>query len=188
MTPYGIVYRDNPYALQKSVEIWQKKFGVYNLPTFLKIGVPSALIIIVIGTLLSLFETKDTATDTRFYFLGYIALFVIMVALSVFVVYRLANSTYVKQMALTNTQKEDKQIIIYEDRIEYGTAYTRSTYYYSDIVLCREQDNIITIIVDTAAMPLSIQTSSVLKGSYDEFSFILRKYMGSKYEYMGGKG
>lgn len=182
MTPYGIVYRDNPYALQKSVEIWQKKFGVFNLPTFLKIGVPSAVIVLIISILLSLFET-----DTGFYLMGYAAYFIIMVALSVFMVYRVVKNTYIKQMALINTQKEDKQIIIYEDRIEYGTAYTKSTYYYSDIVLCQEEDHIITIVVDTAAMPLSIQTGSVSKGSYDEFSFILRKNMGSKYQYMGGK-
>ena len=99
----------------------------------------------------------------------------------------LVNNTYIKQMALTNTQKEDKQIILYEDRLEFGTGYTRAIYYYSDIVLCSESSGVITIITDTAAMPLSIQKSCVSKGSYDEFSFILRKNMGGKYQYMGGK-
>ena len=71
--------------------------------------------------------------------------------------------------------------------LEFGTGYTRATYYYSDIILCREEADIITIITDTAAMPFSIQKSSVSKGSYDEFSFILRRVLGGKYQYMGGK-
>jgi hypothetical protein len=187
MTPYGIVYRDNPYALEKSVEIWQKKFGVFNIKTFVKIGVPSAIIIPVISFLLELFAKENNAERQEISVLIIFLFFIAMVVLSIFMVYRVAKSTYVKQMALTNVQKDDKQIILYEDRLEYGTAYARSTYYYSDIILCHEEEYIITIIVDTSAMPLSIQTSSVSKGSYDEFSFILRNCIGSKYQYMGGK-
>ena len=97
------------------------------------------------------------------------------------------NNTYVKQMSLANTQKEEKQIVLYEDRLEFGTGYTRAIYYYSDIIFCSEESDIITIIADNAAMPFSVQKNSVSKGSYDEFSFILRKYMGGKYQYMGGK-
>ena len=114
--------------------------------------------------------------------------FVIMLILTFVLIYMVVNNTYVKQMALTNTQKEDKQIILYEDRLELGTGYTRAIYYYNDIVLCSEEADVITIITDTAAMPLSIQKSSVSKGSYDEFSFILRRVLGGKYQYMGGKG
>ena len=55
MTPYGIVYRDNPYALQKSVEIWQKKFGVFNISAFLKIGGISAVILLAVNLILGLF-------------------------------------------------------------------------------------------------------------------------------------
>lgn len=90
-------------------------------------------------------------------------------------------------MALTNTQREDKQIVVYEDRIEYGTGYTRAVYYYSDIVFCCECADIITIITDTAAIPLSVQKASIKKGDYQEFSAVLRRYAGNKYEYMGGK-
>ena len=179
MTPYGIVYRDNPYALQKSVEIWQKKFGVYNLPTFLKTGGISALLLFAVNIILS-FLSKET-------FITYLSTFIIMVILTFLLIYMVVNNTYVKQMALTNTQKEDKQIVLYEDRLEFGTPYTRAVYYYKDIVYCCEQSDIITIITDTAAMPFSIQKSSISKGSYDEFSFKLRALIGGKYEYMGGK-
>ena len=179
MTPYGIVYRDNPYALQKSVEIWQKKFGVFNIPTFLKIGGISAVILLAVNLILGLFAENGIMT--------YMSSFIIMAVLSFVLVYMVVKNTYIKQMSLANTQKEDKQIVLYEDRIEFGTGYTRAIYYYSDIVLCSESSGVITIITDTAAMPLSIQKSSVSKGSYDEFSFILRKNMGSKYQYMGGK-
>ncbi len=179
MTPYGIVYRDNPYALQKSVEIWQKKFGVFNIPTFLKIGGVSAVVLLAVNLILGLFAENGIMT--------YMGSFVIMAVLSFVLIYMIVNNTYVKQMALANTQKEDKQIVLYEDRLEFGTGYTRATYYYSDIVLCSESSDVITIITDTAAMPLSIQKSSVSQGSYDEFSFILRKYMGGRYQYMGGK-
>lgn len=180
MTPYGIVYRDNPYALQKSVEIWQKKFGVFNIPTFLKIGVFSAIVLFAVNLLLGYFSKGGILT--------YMSSFVIMLILTFVLIYMVVNNTYVKQMALTNTQKEDKQIILYEDRLELGTGYTRAIYYYNDIVLCSEEADVITIITDTAAMPLSIQKSSVSKGSYDEFSFILRRVLGGKYQYMGGKG
>ena len=114
--------------------------------------------------------------------------FVIMLILTFLLIYMVVNNTYIKQMAIANTQKEDKQIILFEDRMEFGTGYTRATYYYSDIVLCSEEADVITIITDTAAMPFSIQKSSVTKGSYDEFSLILRRVMGTKYKYMGGKG
>ena len=179
MTPYGIVYRDNPYALEKSVELWQKKFGVFNLPVFLKIGGLSAILLLAVNLLLGFFSEDGALT--------YMSSFVIMLILTFVLIYMVVNNTYVKQMALANTQKEDKQIILYDDRLEFGTGYTRATYYYSDIVLCREEADIITIITDTAAMPFSIQKSSVSKGSYDEFSFILRRVLGGKYQYMGGK-
>ena len=179
MTPYGIVYRDNPYALQKSVEIWQKKFGVFNIPTFLKIGGVSAVVLLAVNLILGLFAENGIMT--------YMGSFVIMAVLSFVLIYMIVNNTYVKQMALANTQKDDKQIILYEDRLEYGTGYTRASYYYCDIVCCYESAEIITIITDTAALPFSVQKSNVIKGSYDEFSFILRKYMGIKYEYEGGK-
>lgn len=179
MTPYGIVYRDNPYALQKSVEIWQKKFGVFNIPTFLKIGGLSALVLLAVNLLLGVLSQDGIFT--------YISSFIIMTVLVFVLIYVITNNTYVKQMSLANTQKEDKQIVLYEDRLEFGTGYTRATYYYNDIVLCHEEADVITIVTDTAAMPLSVQKSSVSKGSYDEFSFILRKYMGGKYQYMGGK-
>ena len=179
MTPYGIVFRDNPYALQKSVEIWQKKFGVLNITTFLKIGGISALILFAVNFILGLFSESGI--------IAYLGSFVVMLIITIVFIYAVIKNTYIKQMALTNTQKEDKQIIIYEDRLEYGTGYTRATYFYSDIVYCCESDNVITIITDTAAMPFSIQKSSILKGNYQEFSSLLRKYAGSKYEYMGGK-
>ena len=179
MTPYGIVYRDNPYALQKSVEIWQKKFGVLNIPTFLKVGGLSAIVLLAVNLLLGYFSQGGVLT--------YMSSFVIMLILTFLLIYMIINNTYVKQMALANTQKEDKQIILYEERLEFGTGYTRATYYYSDIVLCREEAGIITIITDTAAMPFSVQKNCVSKGSYDEFSFILRRVMGGKYQYMGGK-
>lgn len=179
MTPYGIVYRDNPYALQKSVEIWQKKFGVFKASTFLKLGGISAILLFAVNFVLALLS-KET-------FIAHMSTFVIMVILTFVLIYMVVNNTYVKQMALTNTQKEEKQIVLYEDRLEFGTPYTRAVYYYSDVVYCCEVSDIITIITDTAALPISVQKSSVSKGSYDEFSFKLRSYLASKYEYMGGK-
>ncbi len=179
MTPYGIVYRDNPYALQKSVEIWQKKFGVYNFSTFMKIGGVSAVVLLVVNLLLGFLSG-----ETMF---AYISTFVVMLCLTFVLIYTVVKNTYIKQMALTNSQKDDKQIVLYEDRIEFGTGYTRAVYYYSDIVYCCECGDVITIIADTAAMPFSVQKSSVSKGDFKEFSEILRLSAGNKYEYMGGK-
>ncbi len=179
MTPYGIVYRDNPYALQKSVEIWQKKYGIFNIITFLKTFALSLILLIPANILLSFLNKGDLGV--------FFITFAGMVILTFVLIYIVVNNTYIKQMALTNAQKEDKQIVVYEDRIEYGTGYTKAIYYYSDIVYCCECADIITIITDTAAIPLSIQKASVKKGDYQEFSTVLRRYAGSKYEYMGGK-
>ena len=112
MTPYGIVYRDNPYALQKSIEIWQKKYGVFNLPTFLKISALSLLLIIPANVLLA-FMNKD---DLGMFFI----ILAGMIILTFVLIYVITNNTYVKQMALTNTQKDDKQIVIYENRITFS--------------------------------------------------------------------
>ena len=179
MTPYGIVYRDNPYALQKSVEIWQKKFGVFNMPAFFKIGLLSILMLIPVNILLAFMNKEDLGV--------FFIMFAGMVILTFVLIYIVTKNTYVKHMALTNTQKDDKQIVVYEDKIEYGTGYTKAVYYYSDIVYCCECADIITIITDTAAIPLSVQKGSVKKGDYQEFTAVLRRYAGSKYEYMGGK-
>ena len=179
MTPYGIVYRDNPYALQKSVEIWQKKCGVFNITTFLKTFALSLVLSIPANILLSFLNEGDLGV--------FFITFAGMVILTFVLIYMVVNNTYIKQMALTNTQREDKQIVVYEDRIEYGTGYTRAVYYYSDIVFCCECADIITIITDTAAIPLSVQNASIKKGDYQEFSAVLRRYAENKYEYMGGK-
>lgn len=179
MTPYGIVYRDNPYALQKSLEIWQKKFGVFNSATFLKMGGLSALILLPVNVLFALFDKEAAGL--------YIVTFVLMLLLTFVFIYTVVKNTYVKQMSLANVQKDDKQIVIYDDRLEFGTGYTKATYYYSDIVYMCEYADMITIITDTAAIPFSVQKDSVKKGDYQEFSSLLRKYAGGKYEYMGGK-
>lgn len=179
MTPYGIVYRDNPYALQKSVEIWQKKFGVFNFQTFLKIGGISAAVLLVVNILLIF-------SDSEIFF-AYVSTFIIMLILTFVLIYTVVKNTYVKQMALTNSQKFEKQIVLYDDRLELTTGYTKAVYYYSDVVYCCECGDVITIITDTASIPLSVQKESVSKGDYMEFSKILRQSAGSKYEYMGGK-
>ena len=179
MTPYGIVYRDNPYALQKSVEIWQKKYGVFNIPTFLKIGALSTLMLIPVTILLAYMNKEDLGV--------FFIMFAGMIILTFVLIYMVVNNTYVKQMSLTNAQKEDKQIVLYEDRLEYGTGYTKAIYYYSDIVYCCECADTITIITDTAAIPLSVQKASVKKGDYQEFSNVLRRCAGTKFEYKGGK-
>lgn len=178
MIPYGIVYRDNPYALQKSVEIWQKKYGVFNIPSFLKIGGISAVILFLVNFFLGLFTEGGIMT--------YLSSFAVMLILTFVLIYMVINNTYVKQMSVINTQKEEKQIVLYDNRLEYGTGYTRATYFYCDIIFCQEKSDILTIIADTAAIPLSIQKSCVSKGSYDEFTFLLRKYIGEKYSYAGG--
>ena len=98
MTPYGIVYRENPYALQKSVEIWQKKFGVFNIPTFLKIGSISAIVLLAVNLLLGFFSEDGIFT--------YISSFLIMTVLVFLLIYMVTNNTYVKQMSLANTQKD----------------------------------------------------------------------------------
>ena len=85
MTPYGIVYRDNPYALQKSVEIWQKKFGVFNVSTFMKIGGVSAVVLLIVNVLLGFLSGEAM--------FAYISTFVIMLSLTFVLIYTVVKNT-----------------------------------------------------------------------------------------------
>lgn len=176
MTPYGIVYRESPYSLQESVALWQKKFGVLKLGSVMKINGIIAGIMALICVALLIFKVNPS------YIMTLITLTVILVIGNYFIL----KFSYIKEITRTNFQNTDKQIVLFEDRIEYTTPISKGEYYYDELTLAHEKNGIITLIIDTASFPCSICAHEVKKGDYRKFSQILRQKMGAKYEFEGG--
>ncbi len=171
MTPYGIVYKDNLFALEQSCKIWQKKFGVLRTSVLLRV---IALIEIPVIIVLSvLFIINDNIAS------GILSTLFIMALVAA--CYFVTSKSYIKQIARENISPYQKQAVIFEDRIEFTTPYSKASYPFSEIVYCEEFEGVITVIFDSGTIPVSIYKSGVGKGSYDEFSFMLRdKIIGSE--------
>ncbi len=171
MTPYGIVYKDNLFALEQSCKIWQKKFGVLRTSVLLKIIALLEIPVIIVSPVL--FVLNDNIV------LGILSTLLIMVLVAVG--YFITSKSYIKQMARQNISPYQKQAVIFEDRIEFTTPYSKSVYTFDEVIYCEEYEGVITIIIDSGTIPVSIYKSGVGKGSYDEFSFMLRdKIIGSE--------
>lgn len=169
MTPYGIVYKDNLFALEQSCLVWQKKMGTLRLPALLKpIAIEAILIFIISGALILL--NKEDA-----YFFIYTA--AVMAVSFAVLTYFTFKTTYVKQLAKVNMALYQKQAVLFEDRIEFKSPYSRSVFYYDEILYWEEKAGILTIIIDKSMLPVSIYGSCVGKGSYNEFIRLFREKM-----------
>lgn len=177
MTPYGIVYKENLYSLQESVTVWQKKFGVLKLGTVLKIDAVIMSIALVICFILLLFKVDGM----------YVAMLAFLGLLSAGTVYFLIKYSFMKETTRVNFQNTDKQIVLFEDRIEYVTPFSKGEYYYDELVFAEEKNGIITLLIDEASLPCSICAHEIKKGDYRIFSQILREKMGEKYIIEGGR-
>lgn len=173
MIPYGIVYKDNLYALEQSCLIWQKKIGVLRAAALIKpIAIETILVFLINGALF-LFNKEDAD------FLIYTA--VVMSVCFAFLTYFTFKTTYVIQLAKVNMALYQKQAVLFEDRIEFKSPYSRSVFYYDEFIYCEEKNGILTIIIDKSMLPISIYSSCVGKGSYDEFTKLLKEKMGTAY-------
>ncbi len=177
MTPYGIVYKENIHALQESVTVWQKKIGVLKLGTVLKIDAVIMSIALIICFALILFKV-DGLYVSMLAFIGLVA------AVSV---YFMIKGSFIKETTRVNFQNTDKQIVLFEDKIEYVTAFSKGEYYYDELSFAHEKNGIITLLIDEASLPCSICAHEIKKGNYQTFSQILREKMGSKYTFEGGR-
>ncbi len=171
MEPYGIVYKDNLFALEQSCKIWQKKFGVLRPSALLKVIAMIEIPVIIASPVLFIIDD-----NTVFGILSALFIMVFVAAASF-----ITSKSYIKQMARQNISPYQKQAVIFDDRIEFTTPYSKSAYTFDEIVYCEEFEGVITIVFDSGAIPVSIYKSGVGKGSYDEFSFMLRdKIIGSE--------
>ncbi len=171
MTPYGIIYTDNAYSFEQSVSIWQKKFGVMKISLLLKISLILCLILAVV------YFAAGYLLKDRMYFYFYI----IQCAVTVAVVYSVMRMTNIKALASQCMQKTDLQLVLYEDRLILTTPYSKSEYYYDEIIYCGEKNGCITIIIDQSVAPVSIQRESVKTGSYATVCEILTNVMKEKF-------
>ena len=169
MTPYGIVYKDNLFALEQSCLVWQKKTGTLRLSALLKpVAIESVLIFLISGALILL--NKEDAV-----FFIYTA--VVMAVSFAVLTYFTFKTTYVRQLAKVNMALYQKQAVLFDDRIELKSPYSRSVFYYDEIIYWEEKAGILTIIIDKSMLPVSIYGSCVGKGSYDEFIRLFREKM-----------
>lgn len=171
MTPYGIIYKESPYSYEQSVEIWQRKYGVMKLPLLIKIS-------LAINALLAClyFAAGYILKDSSYFYIypiHFIATFI-----SVYMVMRTTN---IKSVASQCMQRTDVQIVFYDDRFILTTPYSRSEYYFDELVYCEEKHSCITIIVDEGVAPISLQREFIKTGEYSRVREILSEKLGSSF-------
>ncbi len=98
----------------------------------------------------------------------------------------MAKNLFVNQPA-NNLSAKKKQAVLYEDVISFGSEKGFSEFSYNDILICIEEFDILTIMVDEGSVPVSIAKSDVEKGDFSVFSSILKEKLSSRYVVKGGK-
>lgn len=176
MTPYGIVYKDNLYALEQSCLVWQKKFGMLRASALIKPVAIEILLVFLINGALFLLDKENGG------FLIYTS--VVMAVCFAFLTYFTFKTTYVRQLSKVNMAVYQKQAVLFEDRIEFKAPYSHSVFYYDEILYWQETAGVLTIIIDKGMIPVSIYSSGVGKGSYDDFTRLFKEKMS----HMGKEG
>lgn len=171
MTPYGIVYKDNLYALEQSCLIWQKKYGVLRASAIIKPIAIEILFVFLINGVLFLINKDDMG------FLVYTS--VVMAVCFAFLTYFTFKTTYVRQLAKANIDLYQKQAVLFEDRIEFKSSYSHAVFYYDEIICWKEEAGILTIIIDKSTIPISVYSSCVGKGNYEKFVSLFKDKVNS---------
>ena len=171
MTPYGIVYRETQNSYEQSVSIWQRKFGVMKLSLLIKI---SLAVNLVIG---ALYFALGYILKEPYYFY----IFPLHFLATFFSVYFVMKSTNITSVAAQCMQKTDAQLVFYDDRFVFTTPYSRSEYYYDELIYCGEKNGCITILVDEVVAPVSVQKELIKTGDYFRVLEILSEKLGSSF-------
>ena len=171
MTPYGIIYRENPYSYEQSVGIWQRKFGVMKLSLLIKIALA---INAAVGVLY--FAAGYILKDYTYFYIFPIHFIANFVS-----VYMIMKATNIKNVASQCIQKTDVQLVFYGEKIVFTTPYSKSEYYYDELVYCQEKNNCITIVVDEGVAPISLQREFIKTGDYFRVKQILSEKLGSSF-------
>lgn len=169
MTPYGIVYKDNLFALEHSCDIWQKRFGVLKSGSVIKVTAILSALALAFCAGMSLINSDEAVF--------YISTGIIMAVIFLFLYLFTNKNIYVKQIAKSRLNDEQKQAVLYDDKIILTTPYTKSEYYYDEVLYYENNNGILTLIFDAGAIPVSVYFSSVGKGDFKEFSRILDEKM-----------
>lgn len=179
MTPYGIVYRENPHAFGESVKMWQKKFGVLTKNSIIKMFLIMLIEIVACSFLMLLIKADPFFIVTTPVFGAVMA---------VIAYFSIVKNSIVRQTVRANFRPDDvrKQVVLFEDRLEYTTSFGKGSYYYNEILFAHEKNGVLTVIIDTNALPVSIYRHGIEKGEYEKFTYILRGCLGGKYKYEGG--
>lgn len=182
MKPYGIVYRENPFAFQKSLEFWQKKYGILKITSLMRVNVVFIALIFAISLVLSLIFKNNEEFD------WFLAIFspCILSVLTVVFSYSTAKSNFVKQPSNRIRGDKKKQIILYEDKIKFGSENSVAEYSYGDVIICYEEMGIITIVLDEGSLPFSISRNDIEKGDFEIFKGILQQKLSFKFKTKGG--
>lgn len=177
MTPYGILAKDDVFAFEKSLLFRQKKIGELKTSYLMRI---IALMCIITAPVFAAvgFILKDKT---------YIFYFLIQCAASAWSVYNVIKIDTVTKPKAVAAAGNRFQIVLYEDRLIYGTEYSRGEYYYDEIICCREENGILTLIINEDFAPVSVNSACVLKGDYSVFCGILHSKLRERFIIGGGR-
>lgn len=175
MTPYGIVYKDTVPAINEGAEIWRKNSGFISKKIFILTYIIASLSVIAVNFIIFSFRE-----DKEMYFLATLLL-TGMEIVSVFFLLRSALRKYVKNVFGSVTSKSLKQAVLREKDMEFSTSYSKSNYFYDEIVKVIEGVNSLCIIVENGNLPVCISKSGIVKGEAEKFILILREKMKDRY-------
>ena len=182
MTPYGIVYKENPFALRKSLKFWQKKYGILKISSLLRVNLFFCVYIAIISLILWFVFKNGEGFDASISIFSTTLLVLMTIVFSAF----MAKKLFVNQPS-NNIIKKKKQVVLYENEISFGSENGFSKFPYSEILICIEEFDILTIMVDEGSVPVSIAKNDVEKGDFAVFSDILKEKLSSRYVIKGGK-
>ena len=182
MTPYGIVYKENPFALRKSLKFWQKEYGILKFSSLLRVNLFFLVYIAVISFVLWLIFSNKEGFDVLIAVFSTVLLTLLTIGFSVF----MAKNLFINQPS-NNIRKKKKQVVLYENEISFGSENGFSKFPYDEVLICIEEFDILTIMVDEGSVPVSIAKNDVEKGDFAVFSAILKQKLSSRYIVKGGK-
>ncbi len=177
MLPYGIVFKENIFSFTESVRIWQRKCGVLKTSALVRIFSVLWIVMLIITAAVYF-------TENNFY---YCLSFLVMTAVLNVMVYISTRKNFIRQIANANFSPTEKQIVLFEDRFEVTTGFSKAVYYYDEILEIHETGGLLTIIIDSGVLPLSVNENEIEKGEYSTFCRFLKMNARSKVVTEGGK-
>ncbi len=177
MTPYGIVYREDPFLYEKSVETAEKKCGFLRINKILKFCFP----IFALATVL--FTAAGIIMKDNIYFMC----FVIQCAVTVFFVRANVKRAEVKNKARVSVTKTPVQIVFYENCFVATLPYSQTEFSYDEVAFCEENQGLLTLVIKNNISVFSIPCSMIIKGNYYNVCSILKGKLVNRFICKGGR-